>query len=108
MSNFGKIKNLTQIGRDMETVKLSSKGQIVIPKNLRDDFHLPPGAKFVISMTATGLMPIPATLFPKATAREVRGFLAKCGRQLPDDADIKAGIKARLKAKDDASKSVSK
>lgn len=88
----------------METVKLSSKGQIVIPKSIRDDLHLPPGTEFVISMTATGLTLTPTTLFPRATVREVRGFLAKQGRQLPDDLDIKASIRARLKAQDDASK----
>lgn len=88
----------------METVKLSSKGQIVIPKNIRDDLHLPPGTEFVISMTATGLTLTPTTLFPRVTVGEVRGFLAKRGRQLPDDFDIKASIKARLKAQDDASK----
>ncbi|RJG02275.1 AbrB/MazE/SpoVT family DNA-binding domain-containing protein [Noviherbaspirillum sedimenti] len=88
----------------METVKLSSKGQIVIPKNIRDNLHLPPGTEFVISMTATGLTLTPTTLFPRVTAREVRGFLAKRGRQIPDDVDIKASIKARLKAQDDASK----
>jgi AbrB family looped-hinge helix DNA binding protein len=88
----------------METVKLSSKGQIVIPKNIRDDLHLPPGTEFVISTTATGLALTPTALFPRVTGREVRGFLAKRGRQLPDDANIKASIKARLKAQDDASK----
>ncbi|MFZ6774891.1 AbrB/MazE/SpoVT family DNA-binding domain-containing protein [Undibacterium sp. SXout7W] len=88
----------------METVKLSSKGQIVIPKAMRDDMHLPPGTEFVISVTATGLNLTPKTLFPKTSGREVRGFLAKRGRTLLDDADIKARIKARLKAQDDASK----
>lgn len=84
----------------MKTVKLSSKGQIVIPKAMRDDLHLPPGAEFVISATATGLTLTPTTLFPKTTIREVRGFLAKRGRSLPSDTDIKAELKAR----DDASK----
>ena len=88
----------------MKTVKLSSKGQIVIPKAMRIDLHLPPGTEFVISATATGLTLTPKTLFPKATVREVRGFLAKRGRSLPSDADIKANIKAKLKAQDDASK----
>jgi AbrB family looped-hinge helix DNA binding protein len=88
----------------METVKLSSKGQIVIPKAMRDDLHLPPGTEFVISTTATGLTLTPTTLFPRTSAREVRGILAKKGRKLPDDANIKASIKARLKAQDDASK----
>jgi AbrB family looped-hinge helix DNA binding protein len=87
----------------METVKLSSKGQIVIPKAMRDDMHLPPGTEFIISMTATGLTLTPKTLFPKTSGRKW-GFLAKRGRALPDDADIKARIKARLKAQDDASK----
>ena len=88
----------------METVKLSSKGQIVIPKAMRDDLHLPPGTEFIISMTATGLTLTPKTLFPKVTVREARGFLAKRGRKVPDDSDIKASIKARLKAQYDASK----
>lgn len=88
----------------METVKLSTKGQIVIPKAMRDDLHLPPGTEFVISTTATGLTLTPTSLFPKVTVREVRGFLAKRGRRLPEDADIKASIKARLKSRDDASK----
>jgi len=88
----------------MDTVKLSSKGQIVIPKAMRDDMHLPPGTEFVISMTATGLTLTPKTLFPKVSVREVRGFLARCGRTSPDDAEIKERIKARLKAHDDASK----
>lgn len=88
----------------METVKLSSKGQIVIPKAIRDDLHLSPGTEFVISATAAGLTLTPKPLFPKTSTREVRGFLAKKGRKLPDDADIKACIKARLKAQDDDSK----
>lgn len=90
----------------MDTVKLSSKGQIVIPKAMRDDMHLPPGTEFVISMTGAGISLVPKTLFPKATGREVRGILAKQGRALPDDDDdaIKARIKMRLKKQDDASK----
>lgn len=88
----------------METVKLSSKGQIVIPKNIRDDLHLPTGTEFVISKTATGLTLTPTTIFPASTVSEVRGFLAKRGRKLADEADNRANIKARLKARDDASK----
>jgi AbrB family looped-hinge helix DNA binding protein len=86
----------------MGTVKLSSKGQIVIPKAMRDEMHLLPGTEFIISVTATGLTLTPKILFPKATVREVKGFLAKRARVLPDDAEIKASIKARLKAQEDA------
>lgn len=86
----------------METVKLSSKGQIVIPKNIRDDLNLPPGTEFVISKTATGLTLTATTIFPASTVREVRGFLAKRGRHLTDEDNIRANIKAHLKARDDA------
>lgn len=87
----------------METVKLSSKGQIVIPKGMRDDMHLPPGTEFIISVTATGLTLTPKTLFPKSSVKQVRGFLAKPGRKLPNDTKIKASILAKLKAQDDES-----
>ena len=86
----------------METVKLSSKGQIVIPKNIRDDLHLPPGTEFVISKTATGLTLTATTIFPASTVREVRGFLAKRGRHLTDENNIRSNIKAHLKARDEA------
>ncbi len=88
----------------METIKLSRKGQIVIPKAMRDDMHLPPGTEFVIRVTGVGISLVPKTLFPKATTREVRGVLAKQGRKLSDDDAMKAYIKMRLKAQDDASK----
>lgn len=88
----------------MKTVKLSSKGQIVIPKAMRDDLHLPPGTEFLISMNGVGLSLVPKSFFPKTKVENVRGVLAKQGRNLPDDDTIKARIKKRLKAQDDAGK----
>ena len=57
--------DLPQVWRIMDAVKLSSKGQIVIPKAMRDDMHLPPGTEFVISVTATGLTLTPKHSFQK-------------------------------------------
>lgn len=74
----------------MDTVKLSSKGQIVIPKSMREDMHLPPGTEFVISVTATGLTLTPKTLFPKATVREVRGLLCGLDNFKPQNLDALA------------------
>lgn len=88
----------------MDTVTLSSKGQIVIPKSIREEMHLHPGAEFVISMTATGLTLTPNTLFPKTTHEEVCGILAKPGRVVPDKDELKARIKAKLRAQIDATK----
>jgi len=92
----------------METVRLSSKGQIVIPKGMRDDMHLPPGTEFIISVTATGFTLTPVTLFPKTEVNEVRGSLARKNRRLPSDAEVKSRIKERLKLQDLAIKGKSK
>jgi AbrB family looped-hinge helix DNA binding protein len=88
----------------MDTVKLSNKGQVVIPKAMRDDMHLPPGTEFIISTTSTGLILTPKTLFLKTTTNDVRGFLVKLGRVLPDNAEVKARIQARLREGNDANK----
>lgn len=39
----------------METVKVSSKGQIVIPKALREAGHIQAGTELIISAIADGL-----------------------------------------------------
>ena len=44
----------------METVKVSSKGQIVIPKALREAGHIQAGTEVIISAIADGLMLTPA------------------------------------------------
>lgn len=38
------------------TVKISSKGQIVIPKEVRDNPHWDTGAEFILVMTEQGVM----------------------------------------------------
>ena len=48
----------------METTRLSSKGQIIIPKSLRDSHHWRPGTEFIIEDTATGIILRPRGLFP--------------------------------------------
>lgn len=57
----------------METTTLSSKGQIIIPKALRDSRHWRPGTKFLIEETAAGLVLKPANLFPPTSLKEGLG-----------------------------------
>ena len=48
----------------METVKLSSKGQFVLPKAIRDRHHWDAGTEFLIIDRGTELEIKPTTLFP--------------------------------------------
>jgi len=59
----------------METTKLSSKGQIIIPKWLRDANQWKPGTEFVIINTGSGVLFKPSQPFPATTLEEVVGCL---------------------------------
>ncbi len=48
----------------METVKLSSKGQFVIPKSIRDRHHWDAGTEFLIIDRGTELVIKPSRIFP--------------------------------------------
>ena len=48
----------------MESVKLSSKGQFIIPKAIRDRHHWEAGTEFVIIDRGTELVITPTRVFP--------------------------------------------
>ena len=48
----------------METTKLSSKGQVIIPKVIRESHHWQAGTEFVIEETAAGITLKPRKPFP--------------------------------------------
>jgi AbrB family looped-hinge helix DNA binding protein len=48
----------------METVKLSSKGQFILPKAIRDRHHWEAGTEFVILDRGTELVIKPIKVFP--------------------------------------------
>ena len=59
----------------MSTTKLSSKGQIVIPKSLRDARGWKAGTEFEVRETMQGLTLVPKKLFRETTIDEVAGVL---------------------------------
>lgn len=65
----------------MLTIKLSSKGQIVIPKEIRDQFHWEPGTEFIIEKQAEGISLKPKTVFKTTRVRNGLGMLARTGRE---------------------------
>jgi len=59
----------------METTRLSSKGQIVLPKNIRASRSWGPGTRFTIEETRDGILLRPASYFPATDLEEVAGCL---------------------------------
>jgi AbrB family looped-hinge helix DNA binding protein len=86
----------------METVTLSSKGQLVIPKDLRRSAKLQPGDRLAVSYVEgeIRLRPLPA----RATSSldTVAGCLAKPGHKRLSEQHTQAAIKARLKTRNAA------
>ncbi len=83
----------------METVTLSSKGQLVIPKAVREHAHLVTGSQFEVQYLdgEIRLRPLPAQI--KTSLDEVAGCLAKPGRERLSDAVVQVNIRAKLKAR---------
>ena len=82
----------------METTRLSSKGQVVLPKPIRDARRWRSGTEFIVEATAEGVLLRPAKPFAPSRLEDVAGSLryagkAKTIRQM--DAAIGAEVKAR-------------
>ena len=63
------------------TVRLSSKGQIVIPKEVRDSYHWRTGTELVLVATEDGVMLQGKSLSEKKiSAKTLRGCLQHTGK----------------------------
>jgi AbrB family looped-hinge helix DNA binding protein len=75
----------------METTRLSTKGQIILPKSIRDSRDWKPGTAFTIEETGDGVLLRPATHFPAADLEEVAGCL-RSSRKSKTLAQMRAAI----------------
>jgi AbrB family looped-hinge helix DNA binding protein len=64
----------------MTTTRVSSKGQIVLPKSVRDARHWRPGTELVVEEVPGGVLLRPAKPFAPTTFDQVRGILKYTGR----------------------------
>lgn len=64
----------------METTKLSSKGQIIIPKWLRDAYRWETGLEFVVIDTGEGVLLKPSRPFEPTSLEDVAGSLTYTGK----------------------------
>jgi len=64
----------------METTRLSTKGQIILPKSIRDSRAWTPGTEFSIEETSDGVLLRPASRFSKTRLEDVAGWLRSKGK----------------------------
>lgn len=88
----------------METIRLSTKGQLVIPNEIRKAHHLAAGTEFVVSFVGAEIRLTPVPSFPKSTVVEAAGLLAKRGAKKTDEQVTRAKIAKMLKARDTATR----
>ena len=80
------------------TTTVSTKGQIILPKAIRQRRHWGPGTRLIVEETPDGVLLKPAPLFPPTRPEDVAGMLAYKGpaKTLDEmDAAITAEIKRR-------------
>lgn len=88
----------------METVKLSSKGQIVIPKEIRESRHLAAGTEFIVSFIGNEIRLMPVPVFPRTRVEDVAGALAKPDRKRLTEEETEMRIAQMLQEADEATK----
>lgn len=78
------------------TTRMSSKGQVIIPKPLRAMHHWTAGTELEVIDTGNGLLLRPITTFAPTRLDDVAGCLPHSGPALSDD-DIAAALAAGAK-----------
>src|SRR3984893_2695881 len=82
--------------RIMDTTKLSSKGQEVLPKSVRDQHGWGEGTEFVVESTAHGVLLRPRQAFPATRIDGVFGSLPYRGKP-KSLSDFDAGIRREIR-----------
>ena len=63
----------------LATTIVSTKGQVILPKAIRDQRHWPAGTRLTVEDIGDGVILKPAPLFPASTVDNVFGSLAYKG-----------------------------
>ena len=75
----------------LSTTRLSTKGQIILPKNIRTSRAWGPGTEFTVEETGDGILLRPASRFPQTELDQVVGCLRSKRRSITP-AQIRAAI----------------
>jgi len=78
------------------TTIVSTKGQVILPKAIRDGKGWRPGQQLVVEETRDGVLLRPASPFPPTRVEDVFGSLDAKGKHLTDE-DIEKALRAAAK-----------
>lgn len=78
------------------TTIVSTKGQVILPKAIRDQLHWEPGARLTVEDTGDGILLKAAPVFAPTRPADVFGSLAFAGPPKTLD-EMDAGIAAEAK-----------
>lgn len=76
----------------METTKLSSKGQVIIPKTFRTSHSWEAGLELIVTEMAGGVLLRPKAPFEETTLAQVAGLLKVAGKARSQE-EIDAAMK---------------
>ena len=85
----------------METTRLSSKGQIILPKTVRDEHHWAPGTDFSVEDTGDGVLLRPIKASRPTRLDDVVGCLPVAGSPRSIE-EMDAAIAAELRDRRDS------
>lgn len=79
----------------METTLMSSKGQVIIPKAIRNSLHWRPGTRFAVEETQAGVLLKPLNVFPPTDLKSGLGCAGYDGPAKSID-EMREGIDEEL------------
>lgn len=84
----------------MATTRLSTKGQIILPKNIRTSRAWKPGTEFTVEETGDGILLRPTGRFPETALDEVAGTL-RFKRKTKTPAQMRSAIRREVMRRHD-------
>jgi AbrB family looped-hinge helix DNA binding protein len=85
----------------METTRLSTKGQIILPKDIRVSRAWGPGTEFTIEELGDGILLRPAARFPETDLEQVTGCL-RSKHKLKTPKQMSVAIRREVKRRHDS------
>jgi AbrB family looped-hinge helix DNA binding protein len=98
----GMLLSYRSLTRDltMERTRLSSKGQVILPKRIREAQSWQPGTEFIVESSKDGVLLRPIAVFPRTAIDDVAGCLAS-KRKAAGSSQMRKAIEVEVRRRHD-------